>query len=173
MPRLLNQTLLHHPPHRNPRCGDFFILKTVSSSFSTSLCILLHSHHRARLVPAAGENRRLTGAAYELQYGRRLHPQLICLSSLPRIPGHHTPAAPACRIPCPDIPGAGDILFSWVLLMSLRRVVGDILVLTLHNGRNFSPSLFKNSIIFISLPITTMWFNIRGYNLIVPSMYLF
>ena len=32
----------------------------------------------------------------------------------------------ACRIPCPGVPGAGDILFSWVLLMGLRRVVGDI-----------------------------------------------
>ena len=57
--------------------------------------------------------------------------------------------------------------------MGLRRVVGNILVLTLHNGRNFNPSLFKNSIIFISLPITVMCFSIRGYNLIIPSMYLF
>lgn len=86
---------------------------------------------------------------------------------------HHPPAAPVCRVPCPGVPEAGDILFSWVLLMGLRRVVGDILVLTLHSSRNFSPSLFKNSIIFISLPITAMCFSIRGYNLIVPSMYFF
>ena len=74
---------------------------------------LVASPYRARHTPAAGENRRLTGAAYEFQSMRQ---KTASSTNLPQFPAPHPgashppPHQPAAS-PRSGNPGAGDFFF--------------------------------------------------------------
>lgn len=51
-------------------------------------------------------------------------PDFLPFITAPTSRGTTPPPHQFCRVPCPGVPGAGDILFSWVLLMGLRHICG-------------------------------------------------
>lgn len=110
MPRLLNQILLHHPPHRNPRCGDFFHPECRYFMNFTSMCMFPFLPSRP-----AYAGRRGKSCGQLVQYimnckvnGRKLHPTKPCPAS--RGTTHPRRTSPAASL-VPVFPGQGTFFF--------------------------------------------------------------